>query len=144
MTKPFSGPSCFHVPLQITLTKGEGQAVAPLSPRLWEPPAAAHAAELGPCGSQWLLPKHTQTHQDVSLFRQVLTLTHYQLRRHITGHCEDWGGRYHGLLKPPRIIGSLGDICSNCLLLLPRQSQLKLRGSYKTRAFCFSRHNNTH
>lgn len=61
-------------PFQIMLTKGEGQAVAPLSPLLWEPQHQHMLQELGPYGSQWRLLKHAQTHQDVSLFRQVLTL----------------------------------------------------------------------
>lgn len=85
-------------PLQIMLTKGEGQAVPPSSPLLWEPRAPAHVAELGLYGSQWFSAKHTQTHQDVSLFVAGSHTPHHQLRKYVTVHCEDWGGGGEGAM----------------------------------------------
>lgn len=42
--------------------------------------------------SQWLLPKHTQTHATRRAFVLAGSHTpHYQLRRYVTVHCEDWG-----------------------------------------------------
>lgn len=76
-------------------------------------PAPTHATGLGTSahnGSypQWLLPKHTQTHQDVSLFRQAFTLP-------ITSWGDaslcivKIGGRSYSPLNS-LINGSLGDI----------------------------------
>lgn len=68
---------------------------------------------------------NTQTHQGVSLFWQVLTL--FITSWADTSLCiVKIGGRCHSLLNS-HIIGSLGDIWINCLLLLPRQSKLYIQ-----------------
>lgn len=64
-----------------------------------------------------MAPTQTRTDTPRRVFVSAGSHTpHYQLRRYITEHCEDWRGRCHDLLNS-LIIGSLGDICINCLTL---------------------------
>lgn len=116
---------CFHIPFQIMLTKGEGQAVAPLSPPLWEP-QDQHMLQ------SWALRltmAPTQTRIDTLRRVFVLAGSHtpsYQLWRYIIVHCEDWG---EGPTIPPPstatslVFGSLGAICICCLTLNSRESK---------------------
>lgn len=91
MTKPINGLSCFCTPFHTVYTKGEGQAVAPLSPLLWETPTPAHAAEQGPVPHNGA---YTTTHTDAPrrVFVSASSHTpHQQLRRYISERCEDRG-----------------------------------------------------
>lgn len=100
LTKPYNGPSCFHVPLQITLTKGEGQAVAPSVSTAVGNPSTNTCCSVRPYASQRLLPKHTDTPRRVFVLVGSHT-PHHQLRRYVTVHCEDWGKVPRPATLPP-------------------------------------------
>lgn len=120
LTKPYNGIHLivFQCSPSDHLHKGRRSSCCTLVSTAVGTPAAAHAAELDPMAHNGFYPN---THRHTKMFLCLGRFSHssYQLRRYVTLHCEDWG-------KAPwtHILGSLGDICINCLLLLPRQSKL--------------------
>lgn len=128
MTNPPSIQSRFHIPFQITLTKGEGQAVAPLSPPLWEPQDQHMLHELGPAADNGV---YTNTHRHTKTCLCFGRFSHSSLPAEEIHHCALWrlGGRSN---DPPTtttttatslVFGSLGAICICCLTLSSRESK---------------------
>lgn len=109
MTKPINDPSCFCTPFHTVHTKGEGQAVAPLSPRLWETPTPAHAAEQGPVphnGAYTNTRRRTKTCLCFGRFSHPSPAAEEIHQWALWG----WGGAC-----PDLTIGSCGDIFSHFL-----------------------------